>query len=220
METVVREICRVVMPEDGVHFDLDSVRAHQIREDAVYGGIRVTLTATLGTARIPVQIDVGFGDAVTPAPVEVEFPTLLDLPAPRLLAYPRQTAVAEKLEALVALGQDNSRMKDFYDLWSLSRAFAFDGPSLCEAVAATFARRKTPVSAATPVAFTPAFHEDTAKQAQWLAFVTRQIEDGNVPSLSALIEVLASFLMPVIDSVRLGTPFEEAWPPGGPWRPR
>lgn len=213
----VRAICGIPVPEDGVMFHAETVQAREIREDAVYGGIRVTLTASLGTARLPVQIDVGFGDVVTPGPAEIAFPTLLDMPAPRLLAYPRETVIAEKLDALVTLGQDNSRMKDLHDLWALSRTSAFHGPGLREAVAATFARRRTVLPGSAPVAFTLAFHDDAAKRAQWRAFVARQGPDAGLPPLTELMEKIARFLLPVLDAIRSGEALDADWPPGGPW---
>ncbi|HEY5704870.1 MAG TPA: nucleotidyl transferase AbiEii/AbiGii toxin family protein [Terrimicrobiaceae bacterium] len=140
---IFREICTVPVEPDELEFLVDSVTAKPIREEAVYGGIRVTIEARLGNVRI--QSDVGFGDAVTPGPQAVEFPALLDFPAPQLRSYPTYTVVAEKLEAMVLLGEANSRMKDFYDLWFLSRTFEFDGPTLVGAIRATFNRRKTPL---------------------------------------------------------------------------
>jgi hypothetical protein len=183
----------------------------------VCNGIRVTLTATLGTARIPLQVDVGFGDAITPGPLELDFPTFLDRPPPRLLAYPPEAVVAERLEALVTLGMDNSRMKDFHDLWFLSRTREFDGPLLSGVTAATFARRHIAVPEDPPVAFTPLFASDTAKQAQWTAFVKRQLVAGDTPPLSTVMDAIAAFLTPVLRSVCPGEPLTAHWPAGGPW---
>ena len=128
---VFRELCQIVTDDaDGIVFVADTVRAVPIREEQEYGGIRVTLLGMLHNARIPLQIDIGFGDAITPAPERINFPTLLNAPAPELLAYPRYTMVSEKLEAMVRLGIANSRMKDFYDVWLLSKLFAFEGRTL------------------------------------------------------------------------------------------
>lgn len=139
-------------------FDPDTVKGERIKENADYEGVRVTFTGTLERAKIPMQLDVAFGDSVTPAPAEIEYPAMLGLAAPRLKGYPPETVVAEKFEAAVKLGMLNTRMKDFYDLWLLSRRFDFDGKTLAEAVRATFAKRGTIVTAA-PTAFTPAFHD-------------------------------------------------------------
>ena len=140
LEQVFGEVCRVSAGEDGIQFLPDTVVGVQIREDQVYEGVRIRLVARLAGATIPLQIDIGFGDVVTPAPTEVEYPTILDFPPPRLQAYPRETVIAEKLQAMVTLGIANSRMKDFYDVWVLAQSFAFEGDLLCRAIQATFAR--------------------------------------------------------------------------------
>jgi predicted nucleotidyltransferase component of viral defense system len=137
-------LCGTTATDDGMTFDADSVSVAPIREDQEYGGQRVRLKAKLGNARVDLQIDVGFGDAITPGPVTVSYPTLLGMESPRLRAYPRETVVAEKLEAIVKLGLANSRMKDFYDLHVLAERFPFEGPIVCDAIAATFARRGRP----------------------------------------------------------------------------
>ena len=129
-EGIFRDICRQNVEDDGLEFQSDSVRAESMKEDEEYQGLRLKLVSRLGNARIPIQIDIGFGDAVTPEPDEVIYPTLLDGPAPTLKAYPRETVVAEKFQAMVMLGIANSRMKDFYDLWILMRQFEFSGPAL------------------------------------------------------------------------------------------
>ena len=147
--------------------------------------MRVLLQAQLGTARLRVQADVGFGDVVTPAAQTAMFPTLLDLPAPQLRTYPRETVVAEKFEAMVRLGQTNTRMKDFYDLRALAERFAFDGPTLLTAIGATFARRDTPIPASAPRALTSEFAEDIGKQAEWQGFLKRsKLEPAGGPCRS------------------------------------
>ena len=148
-----KEICTTTVIEDGLRFDPESVRAMRIKEDADYEGIRVTVTAYLGTARIHIQVDVGFGDAITPAAAKVEFPSLLDFPRATLLTYPKETAIAEKVEAMVKLGIANSRMKDFHDVLSLCREFPFDGQILSDAVRNTFERRGTPVPGKKPALY-------------------------------------------------------------------
>ncbi|MGH7943619.1 MAG: nucleotidyl transferase AbiEii/AbiGii toxin family protein [Opitutaceae bacterium] len=140
---VFQEVAAMPVVDDGIIFDPKSVQADDIREDNVYGGVRIRLMGKLGTAEIPVQVDVGAGDAVTPAPETVTFPALLDFPAPRVRTYPVYTVVAEKFEAMVKLGTANTRMKDFHDVWFLAHRFEFDGPTLRKAIEATFARRKT-----------------------------------------------------------------------------
>ena len=149
-------------------------RTERISEDADYEGVRVTLVAYLERAKIPIQIDVGFGDTVTPAPSETDYPTLLEFPGPRLLAYPKETVVAEKLQALVKLGIANTRMKDFYDLEILPRTFAFDGKTLATAIQNTFRKRGTDLPiAGLPIAFTSEFYDDVNKNRQWSALALR-----------------------------------------------
>ena len=130
MAAIVREICAGrVEPDDGLVFDAATVQGERIAEAAEYEGVRIRFRATLDAARIQMQLDIGFGDIVVPAAVPTIYPTILDLPAPHLLAYSRETAIAEKFEAMVKLGELNSRMKDFFDIWLLSRSFDFDGPN-------------------------------------------------------------------------------------------
>jgi len=140
---IFQEISTIEVEGDGLRFDPKTVKAERIKDDADYEGVRVTFTAFLEKAQIPIQIDISFGDAIRPGPSETEYPTLLDLPSPRLLTYPRETVVSEKLEAMVKLGIANSRMKDFHDLHSLSKTFEFEGRALLDAIRATFGRRGT-----------------------------------------------------------------------------
>ena len=141
---VMSSICAVVVPEDGLTFDPAAVSADRIKEDQEYEGVRVTCPVRLGNARLRLQIDVGFGDAVTPPPVRMDFPTILDFPAPVLKVYPRETVVAEKFQAATTLGMQNSRMKDFFDLWILSRDYTFDGETLVRAISPCPRRPRVP----------------------------------------------------------------------------
>jgi hypothetical protein len=215
---IFRELCQST-PEDvdGLEFMADSVRAVPIREEQVYDGIRVTLMGKLHQAQIPLQVDIGFGDAVTPGPERVEFPTLLDAPPPKLLAYTRYTMIAEKVEAVVRLGVANSRMKDFYDLWLMSRLFEFEGDSLCNALRNTFKRRSTPLPQGQPMAFTNEFIEDERKQIQWKAFVRKSKPKEVSGDFDNIIGVVRDFLMPVLDAAHGDDHFELSWPKGGPW---
>jgi len=206
----IRTICTVDAADDGVVFDADAIRAAPIRDEAEYGGVRVRTNATIAGARIPIQIDVGFGDAVTPGAIEIEYPALLDQPSPVLRAYPPETVVAEKTEAIVSLGIGNSRMKDFYDLWMIAQTFEFDAASLASAIQQTFERRKTPWPEEPPVGLSDDFADE--KQTQWQAFVTRD-RLGAVPaSLIKVIGNLRTFLNPILahDPV-------QSWQRGGPW---
>jgi predicted nucleotidyltransferase component of viral defense system len=216
-EQIFREVCGAAVEDDGLVFDPATVRGERIKEDQEYEGLRLTFVATLERARIPLQIDIGFGDAVTPAAVAVAFPTILDFPTPALMAYPRETVVAEKFQAMVALGIANSRMKDFYDLWVLARRFAFDGAPLAAAIRATFERRKTAVPAAAPLALTAAFTDDAAKNAQWQGFVRKSRLPADGTALPEIATALRAFLLPPAEAVRTGAGFARTWTPGGPW---
>lgn len=202
---VFRDVCRVEVEDDGLRFDPQSVQAGAIREEMEYGGIRVRLTATLDGARIPLQVDVGFGDAISPAPEEVDYPTLLDLPAPHLRVYPRESVVAEKFQAMIHLGMVNSRMKDFYDVWMLSRLFEFDGTTLARAVERTFERRRTAIPAETPLPLTAEFYDDPGKAVQWRAFLGRNGLEGEGTTFETVAGAVEGFLMPVCRAMQAGT---------------
>lgn len=179
---------------DGVTFDVAALRIERIREELEYGGLRLRTTANVAGARIAVTIDIGFGDATEPGIEALEYPVLLDLPAPHLKAYAPETVIAEKFQAMVALGQANSRMKDFYDIWVLSRTFTFDPVRLSSAIEATFNRRDTALPSEPPLALTERFSNDPQKQIQWRAFC-RDI--GQEPgSLAEVVSDLQAFLMP------------------------
>lgn len=200
---IFREVCTV--PEnDGVTIDPQSLRIDQIRDDTEYGGLRLRGTAVVDGAKVAVTLDVGFGDAVAPGLEELELPVLLNYPAPRLRAYARETVIAEKFQAMVALGRANSRMKDFYDVWILTRTSAFERERLAAAIAATFARRATPLPVDPPDALTPDFAADPAKQALWRAFVTDLATDPG--DLATVIRDLAAFLMPAAADARRRPP--------------
>ena len=153
----IRSICSVVVPDDGVVFDIAGIEAAPIRGENEYPGVRVRTGATIAGARLLIQIDVGFGDVITPEAIEIEYPALLDAPAPILRAYPPETVVAEKTEAIVSLGIGNSRMKDFYDLWTILQTFAFEGNDLAEAIRRTFERRRTSLPEQVPVGLSDGF---------------------------------------------------------------
>ncbi|MDP2418827.1 MAG: nucleotidyl transferase AbiEii/AbiGii toxin family protein [Hydrogenophaga sp.] len=177
---------------DGIEFDPGSVNANAIREDNTYGGTRITLMARIGSARCALQIDIGFGDAVTPEPQTVAYPTLLkDFQAPTLRVYPVYTVIAEKYHAMVVLGQANSRMKDFYDLAVIARRTELDGATLAAAMVATFSRRQTPLPSEHPLALTSQFSEDPAKLKQWQAFLNKnRITAGSLAETVALLNLL------------------------------
>jgi predicted nucleotidyltransferase component of viral defense system len=188
-----REVC-ALSADDGVEFDVDGLTVDRNREDLAYGGLRVGTEARIGGARIRVIIDIGFGDAIEPGVNEIELPVLLDLPAPKLRAYAMETVIAEKFQAMVALGRANSRMKDFYDIWFLAKTFTFDDDRLARAISATFKRRETEVPVDVPDALTDAFAEDDQNQRQWQAFIEGVLAEP--ASLSAVVRDLQGFLMP------------------------
>lgn len=213
-----REICGVDVQEDGVAFNPKTIQAAPARPEDEYSGVRITMTAEIAGARLPIQIDIGFGDAVTPAAQEIDYPSLLDMPAPRLRTYPPETVVAEKFQALVALGMLNSRMKDFFDLWAIAETFSFDGPVLADAITATFDRRRTALPTDTPVALTPVFADDAAKQAQWQGFLRRTAITMAPGPFAEMQAKVAAFVLPPVQALKAGGPFERKWAVGGPWK--
>ncbi len=208
-----QDICSLPVVDDGLVFRADAVRAEQIKEDDEYQGIRLRIEARLGNARIPLQIDIGFGDAITPGPQAVDYPTLLDFPAPQLPAYPRETVVAEKFQAMVQLAMANSRMKDFYDIWTLARQFEFAGPPLCAAIRATFERRQTALPSLTPLPLTTEFSTDPYKASQWTAFLRKGRLSMSPPRLDEVVALLESFLMPPTLALTANEPWDRAWSP-------
>jgi hypothetical protein len=192
LAAAMREVC-AMEAADAMVFDAASVVVEEIREEARYGGLRVRLVGRLGNARCTVQLDVGFGDAVTPGSEEAVLPTLLDdLPPPRLRVYPRAAVAAEKLEAIVSLGMANSRMKDYFDLRALAREGVLDAPALAKAIAATFARRRTPLPVDIPLGLSDEFGADPTKRAQWQGFLNRN--RLTAPALDAVVAEVHDFL--------------------------
>jgi hypothetical protein len=211
----IRDILVTPSPDDGLVFDADSIEAERITEDADYAGLRIRFRAMLDTARISMQVDIGFGDVIYPGPEEAELPVMLGLPAPRLLCYSRESAIAEKFEAMVTLGDLNSRMKDFYDIWLLSRQFDFEGASLTEAIRLTFNQRGTAIPDGI-VALSNVFAE--AKQTQWQAFHKRLGQDHVPVPFIEVVRVLSIFLAPVSNHLSTGTNVPSRWIAPGPWR--
>ncbi len=221
LEGMFREIVSTEVEPDGLEFFSESVRGGRIKEDQDYEGVRISIQARLEQARLSLQIDIGFGDAVTPAPEEIEYPTLLtDSPAPRLRAYSRFSVVAEKFQAMVMLGIVNTRMKDFFDVWTLARSFDFDGRVLCQAMKMTFERRETKVPSTTPLALTPEFYEDQTKQSQWGAFLKRSQLAAQSTTLDEVAAVLRDFLLPPALAVAKGNSFDARWTYTTGWQPK
>ncbi|HKY34514.1 MAG TPA: nucleotidyl transferase AbiEii/AbiGii toxin family protein [Polyangiaceae bacterium] len=217
METMFREVCDVDVVDDGLRFDAATVVGQRIKEDADYQGVRLTFLAFLGKARIPIQIDIGFGDVVNPGAEERDYPTLLDVPAAHLRMYPRETVIAEKFEAMVKLGTLNTRMKDFFDIWLLASQFSFTGPELAQAIEKTFANRGTPLEA-DPVALTPSFMAADGTQKQWAAFLKRSQLDNAPKTLDDARDRLRNFLVPVATALVGAKGFSASWTAPGPWQ--
>ncbi len=218
VRAAIQEICGLAVENDGLLFDAAALTIEPIRDDAEYGGLRINFLALLGNARIPMQIDIGFGNAVEPPAQDADYPTLLPGPAPRIRAYPHEAVVAEKFHALVVLGDRNSRLKDFYDLYVLARRFAFEGRDLARAMGATFERRRTPIEGALPSALTPRFFTDAARAEQWRAYLTRNGLPGASADFGAVGEMIQSFLRPVWDALSRQEAFMLHWPQSGPWK--
>lgn len=224
LEAIFRDICRDQSTEyqlaDGALYDSESVKALPIMEGAEYGGVRVSLAAFLGTAREPMHIDIGFGDAMTPGPPPMRFPTLLDgMAAPELLAYNDETTVAEKFETMIRRGLVNSRMKDFYDLSRFARTVSFNGNLLCLAVRQTFERRGTAFTLQ-PVVFTEGFAEDAGKATQWRAFRrSLGIASAEAPErFSEAVAAVRALMEPVHNACREDHLLTDQWDPSaGSW---
>jgi len=215
--TVIKAICTQAVEPDGLTFEPESMEGERIVEDADYAGVRVRFRGSLGTARITMQLDIGFGDVVVPQPVTVAYPTILPLPAPWVRGYSRESAIAEKFEVMVKLGLLNSRIKDFFDVWLLSRQFDFAGQTLATAIAKTFATRRTVVPAE-PIALTEAFAADTSKQTQWQGFIRRSRLQHAPDHFADVIAMLAVFLGPIAKALASGSVFDRLWQAPGPWR--
>lgn len=216
IEEIFRDICRIEV-EDGIAFQPDTVKAAEIRKEANYAGVRVTLLGMLDSARCAVQIDIGFGDAVVPGPDEVHYPVILgEMPGPHLHVYPRYTVVAEKLEALTSLGMLNSRMKDYFDLWILANHSDFDGQIMSRAVAATFERRRTAVPTRVPIGLSDEFINDVQKGKQWQGFLRKNALDPM--SLATVVVDLRDFLMPVLAAIAAGGSHDYPWRAGTGWQ--
>lgn len=216
LKKVFTEICLQQVEPDGLEFLTEKMKIEEIREEQEYQGVRILFDAALGKAVIPLQVDIGFGDAVTPKAERINYPVVLDFPAPELLAYPIYTVVSEKFQAMVWLGIANSRMKDFYDIWIMLNKFHFDGTTLAKAIEATFARRGTPLPTHPPIALTKEFTEDGMKQNQWQAFIRRNGLSAD-SKLDHIVMALHDFLMPPTISLLGTSNFDAEWPPGGPW---
>jgi predicted nucleotidyltransferase component of viral defense system len=219
LEKIFREICGIKVDPDGIAFDENSVTVSEIREEQEYGGNRIRLTGFLGKAKVSLQIDVAYGDAVTPEIEENDFPSMLEMSSPRILTYPKETVVAEKLQSMIHLGMQNSRMKDFFDLFWMSRLFSFEGPVLKKAIQSTFQRRKTPIASVPPLVFSDEFSLDSVKHSQWKAFLNKNDISDMSEDFSDIIGKLRYFLAPPLKSASSGRRFSFSWTPNEAWHP-
>jgi len=213
----IREIGKTAL-DDGLVYEFDPLSIESMAEDAEYPGIRLKFDAWLGKAKIPMQIDIGFGDAVVPGALEMTFPTLLDMEPPIVKAYSIETIVAEKFEASLELAELNSRMKDFYDIWILSRKYPFHGSTLQDAIMATCQRRSTPLSSQALI-FSKEFAGKSGKHVQWKTFLKKTQIPGIFEDFPMIMESIREFLHPVAEASENQRRFEKEWLPGGPWRP-
>ena len=216
IQDIFTQLTQLEVEDDGLVFDATTVQAERIKEEQEYEGVRVHLEARLGSARINLQIDIGFGDAVTPKPIKRNIPCLLDFAAPCLCVYPWETVVAEKFHAIVNLGMTNSRMKDFFDLRYMAREFEFDGAQLSKAISATFKRRKTDIPSSRPIALCSQFSEDAAIRMRWSAFLNRSRLE--TVDLKTVADEIWEFLCPITTAHIAKDKFGMQWMPGGPWR--
>lgn len=213
-----REICNTPDDVDQLVFETGTITAEPIRDGSEYSGLRIKIGARLGESEIPIQVDVGFGNAIVPGPEEREYRTILGDPPPRILAYPPESVVAEKMHAMVILGERNSRYKDFYDLYAMAGAFHFERSTLVRAVKATFDRRATGVEAALPSALAASFYASDNRASQWRAYVTRNSLTDAPTDFTRVGDRLTAFLQPVWADLNTLDATAGNWPPGGPWR--
>ncbi len=221
MEAIRRDveaICAEKVAPDGIEFDKKSIRLEAIRPEDEYAGTRVTLLARCGSARIPLQVDIGVADALWPPAQPRAYPTLLDFSPPEVLTYAPESVIAEKLEAIVALGDRNSRIKDYFDLRYLANRFEFDGATLAESIRRTFERRKTAIPKEDPIGLTAEYWGNPSRITQIRAFTRRaSLEVGPDPG-KEILDILRPFLLPILENLREGVKTVGTWPPGGPWR--
>jgi predicted nucleotidyltransferase component of viral defense system len=217
IETCIRELCSEPVVPDGLVFDPESVKSEEITTDAEYKGRRIRFLGHLERMRIPMQVDIGVGDVVFPSPLKVEFPSMLGFPSPVVLGYTRESSIAEKFHAMVRMGELNSRMKDYYDIWELAKSFDFEGTILAKAFAQTFEKRQTSFEKEIP-ALSSEFASQ--KQVQWLAF-RKKLTPIEIPS--SFVEVviyIREFLMPIHQAIMPKSSPPDIWIAPGPWKNR
>jgi predicted nucleotidyltransferase component of viral defense system len=210
MVRIIISICDIIPEnEDGIIFHTDQIESLIIKEDSDYEGIRITIPCNLGNMRERLQLDIGFGDIVIPGPQAIEFPTLLDMNTPEILVYSNDSVVSEKFQAMIALSETNSRMKDFYDIYTLAKSFDFDGTTLYEAVSQTFQQRMTDVERE-HVLFTPEFYNNSRRNLMWENFI-RKLKLEEQPSFREVMEIIHTFLKPIYENVLDDKDFFGKW---------
>lgn len=211
IEKVIKDVCKVLVTPDGLVFDSQTVKGQKIKEDADYEGVRVKFRGFLERSRIPMQIDVGFGDIIYPKPKVIDYPVILDFPKPHLKGYPAESVVSEKFEAMVKLGLLNSRMKDFYDIWLMMRQFDFDGLKLAEALKRTFEHRKTSLPEHKPLFAEEIYDEKSDRQTLWKTFLRKGDIKHAPEKLSTTAREIENFLVKPLDAIRKSQEFNKEW---------
>ncbi len=218
LRQALHEICELPGGDDDIEFDASTLVIEPIQGPEEYGGLRAVFDARLAAARIRTQIDVGWGDAVEPPPEDIDYPTLLDAPAPRIRSCPREVVIAEKLHAMKVLGELNSRFKDFHDLYVLARDFTFEGARLCRAITATFERRRTAIDSTVPLALTASFYADGERATRWRTFLERNGLVGVPSDFAPVGEMLNRLLAAPWIACAESRESVATWSAGGPWR--
>ncbi len=217
LRMVFQQICDTEIEDYGLIFNKESVTITQIREESVYDGVRIVVRVTLGPMPIRLQVDVGFGDQIVPPPQSAEFPALLAEHGPVIRSYSPETVIAEKFNAMIVLGIANSRMKDYFDIWMLSRNFTIEADILREAIRQTFSKRHTELPQNEPIALSEDFFSNESKKSQWKGFIRKQRRLDSAPSLTEIIEVLKTFLLPIVSEINTEVLTVETWSPEQGW---
>lgn len=218
VRSTIGDICETKVDDDGVFFDSGDIKVKPISAHEEDIGFRALFWAKISSARIRMQIDIGFGNTIQPSLLDADYPTLLDASRPQIRVYPREAVVAEKLHAMVVLGEQNSRYKDFYDLYSLAQHTGFDGEPLMRTIGATFKRRSTTIFQNLPVALTPRFYDDANRAEQWRIYLERNKLSGTPSDFATVGDCLLSFLREPWDAMGRESEFTGNWSAGGPWR--
>jgi predicted nucleotidyltransferase component of viral defense system len=218
IERMIKDVCKTDVISDGLVFDSNSVKGQRIKEDADYEGVRVKFAGYLQRSRIPMQIDIGFGDRIYPGAKAIEYPAILDFPKPHLKGYPAESVISEKFEAMIKLGVLNSRMKDFYDIWLIMRLFDFDGSKLTEALKRTFAHRKTAFPEDRKLFAEEIYEENSDRQTLWNAFLNKGDIKHAPQKLSSVANEIEHFLLKPLDGVKKDQIFNKKWTAPGPWK--